>query len=272
MHEVGDVIFSISNTVVHPAIVCRHKDQLQQVDMLEDGASIGNIQQRPNMTTFRYKNRKLAQTAAKYAVAWADETGWYTSGTNGAALTPYASKDSAGRYYGWQAHRFSGETAPFEHDALYRAFKWAGQLEGPLSANKGFTCDIFVCACFHAAAISLLYSGDLARIQAKAKALGAGRSAQKAKRSDRHNLDNETPKSKTAYENSVLRAWSNVGALGKQDPAFLGHWRSTLSDASPLPEALEDVFTSALLVDGKYAYGAQMMARLEADDKWWQKA
>ena len=269
MYEVGDVLF-FCDEVVHPSIIVKHKGELRQVDMIEDGASVGRIQERSHVEAFRCRNQALAQRAADYALAWADETGWYSSGTNGAAPTPYASKDLTGCYYGWQAHRKSGETAPFEHDALYRAFKWASRKDDPLSREKGFTCDVFVCACFHAAAISLLYKADMAKIAAKVELLGGGRSEQKLLKPDRH-VTLISPKSGTEFEKSVLRTWSNAGVLPAQDPSFLGHWKSVLNDCVDMPEALHDVFTLALLVDAKFTHGAQMLERMQSDEKWWQR-
>ena len=145
--------------------------------------------------------------------------------------------------------------------------KWAGRLEGTASLKKGLTCGMFTCACFHAAAINLIYGGDLGKIQAKAKILGTGRSTQKALRADRRDLSKPLDK----FENSVLRAWSNAGPLPGHDPDFQYHWKSVLNDGTKLPASLDEVFTAALLVDAKFTHGAQMKARMEADQAWWQK-
>ncbi len=274
--EIGDILFLDNGAIQHPGIICDYNGKHRMAHMTEDGPVLAMNISTVKIASFRCKSQALARCAAQYARSWCfpmtscvlpndDDTA-----ANGAAWTPYASHGLTGRYYGWQAHRYSGETARFEHDALYRAYKWASRLEGTLSLKKGFTCDVFVCACFHAAAINLLYDGDLGAIQAKARLLGAGRSAQKALRADRHAL-NKSPKSGTEYENSVLRPWSNVGPLPNQHPAILSHWMSTLCDAPRMPASLEEIFTGALLVDAKFTHGAQMKARMEADCQWWQR-
>lgn len=281
MPEVGDVIFEENGSIQHPYIICSYLGQARPVNMADDGPLIiGALPQSGNLVTFRCANRDLSRLASQYAAAWSypmvDEDCYDLPddddlATNDARLTPYAgSGPPTARYYGWQSHRYSGETAPFEHDALYRAFKWAGRLKKTPSSKKGMTCDVFICACFHAAAINLLYKGDLDKIEAKAKILGAGRSDQKASRTDRHQ-HNRSPSGST-YENSVLRAWSNVGALTGQSPDFLCHWKSTLSDGAGLPESLDEIFTAALLVDAKFTHGAQLKARMESDQQGWQQA
>ncbi|MBC6445516.1 MAG: hypothetical protein GDA50_08935 [Alphaproteobacteria bacterium GM202ARS2] len=148
MYQVGDVIF-YPNEAVHPSIVVSHRGELQQVDMVEDGVSVGPIKERSGLQAFRCMNQGLARRDADYALAWADETGGWVKAISGAAITPYATKGRDGHYYGWRAHRKSGETARFGHDVLYRAFKWASRKNDPLNKEKGVTCDVFVCACFH---------------------------------------------------------------------------------------------------------------------------
>lgn len=275
MFEIGDVIYKDNGVIQHPYIACEYQGQHRLVHMKEDGPLIiGSLPYGGTYAKFRCVNRELSLEASRYATSWSfafegELPGYGDVATNDAALTPYAAPGTrTARYYGWQAHRHSGETAPFEHDALYRAFKWAGRLEGTASAKKGMTCDVFICACFHAAAIYLLYGGDLDRIQAKAKVLGADRKDLKPS-ADRH--AHQRSPSGSVFENSVLRGWSNAGATPGQDPAFLGHWKSTLSDGSHVPETLDEVFTTALLVDGKFTHGAQLKARMESDQKWWQK-
>jgi len=292
MLEVGDVVFEAGHNVQHPAIVSNYNGELSLTELDAEGAFTSTRPVDSGGVAYRCRNKALAMVAADYAVSASflkvssastapgemiigppDEEGEDEEvnmvAINGAPVTPYSNKSVAGRYYGWQAHRYSGVTAPFEHDALYRAFKWAGRLTSSLSRNKGMTCDVFICACFHAAAINLLYGGNLEKIQANTKILSNGRSAQKAQRAGRNDLN--TAPSGTEYENSVLRNWSNVGAMKGQSPEFLCHWMSTLSGATKIPSSLDEAFTTALLVDAKFTDGTQMMTRMENDKAGWKR-
>jgi len=226
-------------------IVCESKhvnDKLVMAHMAETGPEVVTIEAAPPTTVWRCKNNDLATTAAAYAKLWCRDGEQFTlspdTAMNGAPATPYAEKGTQGRYYGWQAARRSGSIPSFNHDSLYRAFKWAARMHESASRNKGMTCDVFIIACFHAAAVNLMYKGNLSSIQAKAKILGNGRHEAKHRKEGRLEIF-RSPRSRISVEKSVLREFSNIGAIGDQNADINVHWRSAFNDANgPLPEAL----------------------------------
>ncbi len=71
-------------------------------------------------------------------------------------------------------------------------------------------------------------------------------------------------------EKSVLREFSNVGAVGDQNADINIHWRSAFNDADgPVPEELSDIFTEGLLLDAKFCEGLKMKRSMAEDSKWW---
>ncbi|MGI9486358.1 MAG: hypothetical protein ACR2RF_10870 [Geminicoccaceae bacterium] len=277
MYQVGDIIFSEEwATTLHPVIVCESghvKGKLVMAHMAETGPEVVKIEAAPPTTVWRCKNEELAKTAAAYAKFWCRDGEQLAlspdTAVNGAPATPYAEKGTQGRYYGWQAARRSGSKPSFNHDSLYRAFKWAGRMHETASRNKGMTCDVFVIACFHAAAVNLMYLGDLGKIQAKAKILGNGRRETKHGKEGRKDTF-RSPKSRISVEKSVLREFSNVGAIGDQNADINIHWRSAFNDTcGPLPAELSDVFTEGLLLDAKFCDGLKMKRSMNEDSNWW---
>ncbi len=261
MYNNGDILID-SWFAGHTILCCSKAGEMYVAEILADGVKF-----RPatklDANIYRCHNKNLADKAADYMTSWCDPA-------SGHATTPFAVKGiPTGRYYGWISQVKSGVTLPFEHDALYRAFKWASRIDRPISFNKGITCAFFVVAAYQAAAIDLIYSGDIATIKAKALMLGAGRSEAKKTHDGQH--ERWSTLTGTSVENSVLPRYSNVGPLPNQSAEFFAHWKSVLGDAPNCPVKLEDVFTQAMLVDAKYDSSPALEDRLKTDGVNWQE-
>ncbi|WP_108261000.1 hypothetical protein [Mangrovicoccus ximenensis] len=154
------------------------------------------------------------------------------------------------RYSGVQAWLHQDASAPFEFDALYRAFKWATRMRTGFSKTSGTTCCAFITACFQAAAVDHFTRDH--RNTAAILALLAELRGEKMPKQERQSLFVEAGPKKKKIALGALREHANPGGFKPHLFGVNDYCRFVTKEVMGVGEIVEELLPSALLVDAKF--------------------
>ena len=215
-----------------------------------------------NSFTFYRPNTLSLANGVEFALLWAHyrgPTGKVAKKTAKVPITRYSYGQTTAlgadksRYSGVQHALHTGQSPPFEFDALYRAFKWASRQRKGFSENRGTTCCAFVTACFQAAAVDH-YAQNQGNI-VKGLALLRELRGDKLPLEERELSHIEVGAKKKLIALSALREHANPGgfhkAFGVND-----YCKFVTREIHGLEMTIEDLFPPAILVDAKFNYSS----------------
>lgn len=250
---------------------------------------------------YRCKKEMLAQKAALYAQRFArtnaNDAGATKLGLNRARgvtqelhyLKSEADKRKE-RYAesmskGWlptEMDNLQNDDTPFQFDAIYRALKWAiggGKANDEFSRNHGTTCAAFVIACYQAAAVNLIASGNEEQIRVAFEILKGWRVDKAATKAARWK---PSPKGSSGkmLPDAYKRKFSNVGvqpnvftpglSAGELAEAAWDTVCELIGDSEKIFEP-EHYMTVPMKVDAKFCFTQTLKERLFKDPNWFNE-